>query len=121
MSRVLPLQVSFRDIPRSDELESFVGEQADHFLGHLDITSCQVLIEQPHKHSEHGRPWHVRVEIGAPRLDNLVVIHHQPAEANGEKLHAAIKDTLSVAKRRMTKLLDKRDGKVKRHRGAEAR
>ena len=117
MNTALPLQVSFRDIPRSAEIESFVAEQAAHYLGHLDLTSLEVVIEQPHKHQEHGRQYHVRIEMGSPRLDDKVVISRDPGgtQADHSKLHVTIKDAFATAKRRITRLLDKRSGHVKRH------
>jgi ribosome-associated translation inhibitor RaiA len=46
-----PLQITFRDIPRSDALETHIREKADkldEFYEH--IMGCHVVLEQPHGH-----------------------------------------------------------------------
>lgn len=62
----MPLQITFRDIERTEAIESYVRSRADK-LERLSsrIISCHVTIAAPHRHKRHGRLYGVRIEIGA--------------------------------------------------------
>jgi ribosomal subunit interface protein len=90
----LPLQVTFRDMPHSDALESYVRTKAgklDTF--HQQITSCRVALESPHRHQSHGRRYRVRIDVKVPGAE-LVVGHK-----NGEDAYAAVDDAFRDAER----------------------
>ena len=50
-----PLQITFRDIPRSEALEADIREKAaklDQF--YEKVMACRVVVESPHKHHHKG-------------------------------------------------------------------
>ena len=60
-------QITARDIPHSEALESHVRQKAEKleaFYPH--IMSCRVVIEVPHKHKHQGRAFDVRLDITVP-------------------------------------------------------
>ena len=60
-------QITARDIPHSEALESHVRQKAEKleaFYPH--IMSCRVVIEVPHKHKHQGRSFDVRLDITVP-------------------------------------------------------
>jgi len=64
---ILPVQVTFRNMPPSDAVAARVQEEAeklDEF--YRCITSCRVIVEIPHRHHTLGEQVHVRIELGVP-------------------------------------------------------
>jgi len=63
----LPLQISFRNMPHSDEIEDTIYEIAtvlEVFSKH--IMRCRVVVDVPHRHHEHGNLFQVRIDITVP-------------------------------------------------------
>ncbi|MFL6623044.1 MAG: HPF/RaiA family ribosome-associated protein [Sulfurifustaceae bacterium] len=111
----LPLQVVFRNMPRSDAIEARVRERAeklDRFAA--DIMSCRVVVEPPHKHHHKGNLYHVRVDIKA-RGAELVVARESDADHAHEDVYVAIRDAFDAAKRRLEDYVRRRRGEVKHH------
>ena len=80
---ILPVQITFRNMPRSEAVAAQVQEEAeklDEF--YRRITSCRVMIEAPHRHHKSGEQFHVRIELGVPRGE--IVVRHEPS------LHSAV-------------------------------
>ena len=64
---ILPVQITFRNMPPSDAVAARVQEEAeklDEF--YRRITSCRVIVEIPHRHHALGEQFHVRIELGVP-------------------------------------------------------
>lgn len=71
----IPLQITVRDIEHSAALETHIREKVkklEEFCDH--ITSCRVVIEEPHKHHHQGKQFNVRIDIGVP--GNEIVVSH---------------------------------------------
>ena len=74
---ILPVQITFRNMPPSDAVAARVQEEAeklDEF--YKRITSCRVIVEIPHRHHTLGEQFHVRIELGVPRGE--IVVRHEP-------------------------------------------
>ena len=73
-----PVQVTFRNIAHSEELDACVREQVrglETYTG--EILDCHVVIERPHQHHARGNRCHVRVDLttrGGP-----IVVSHEPS------------------------------------------
>ena len=91
-----PLQVTFRDIPHSDALETHVRDKAQK-LEQLfsDIISCRVVVEQPAKHHQQGKLFNVRIDLGVPGSE--IVVDKQP----NEDVYVALRDAFDAAKRQL--------------------
>ncbi|MBD3379853.1 MAG: hypothetical protein GF408_05255 [Candidatus Omnitrophica bacterium] len=60
----VPLELSFRDVPHSEEIKQMVREKAaklDEFCDHLN--SCRVAVEKTQKHQDTGNPYRVRLDM----------------------------------------------------------
>ena len=67
------LQITTRDVPHSEALESHVRQKAEKletFYPH--IMGCRVVIEIPHKHKHQGRMFNVRLDITVPGNELVV-------------------------------------------------
>lgn len=91
-----PLQITFRDIPHSDALDAHIRDRAqklDQVFG--DIISCRVVVEQPAKHQQQGKPFNIHIDLGVPGSE--IVVDRQ---AN-EDIYVALRDAFDAAKRQL--------------------
>ena len=116
---ILPVQITFRNMPPSEAVAARVQEEAeklDEF--YRRIRSCRVMIEAPHRHHKSGQQFHVRIELGVPRGE--IVVRHEPSlhsaaqrgdeeewekhlEANPQHkdIDVVIRDAFKAARRRL--------------------
>ncbi|MFO7552653.1 MAG: HPF/RaiA family ribosome-associated protein [Haliea sp.] len=110
-----PLQITFRDIPRSDAVETDIREHAaklDQFYDH--IMSCRVMVEAPHGHHHQGKLYHVRVDLTLPGHE--LIASRAPAEHHAhEDVYVAIRDAFAAAKRQLQDFKRRQEGQVKEH------
>lgn len=111
----IPLQITFRNLARSDLVEEYVHKRAESLEKYADqIVTCRVIIESPHRRHRQGQLFHVRVEAAVPGGD--VIIRRDPAEKHShEDVFVAIRDAFDAARRRLQDQVRKQRGDVKRH------
>ena len=64
-----PLEVSFRNMDRSDAVEARVREKTEKLEQFFDrITSCRVTIEAINRQHTKGNLYQVHIEIGVPGM-----------------------------------------------------
>ena len=106
----LPLQITSRNMSLSEAAEQTIREKAgklDQF--HDRITSCQVIVECPHRHNHQGVLYNVHVRISIPGKD--IVVKREP----DEDLYVAIRDAFDAARRQMQDQTHRQRGEVKAH------
>ena len=132
-----PLQIAFRNMPRSDAIEKNVREKAaklDSLFG--GITGCRVIVEAPHRHHYKGKAYVVRIDMTVPsgelvinrapkRLnaaktrqseDLELAEHHEPSKhAAHEDVYVAIRDAFNAAGRKLQDYARRRRGEKKIH------
>ena len=110
-----PLQITFRDIPRSENVETVVREKAEKLDQFFEkIMTCRVMIEAPHTHHHQGMLYHVRVDITVPGAE-LVASRSTDKNHAHEDVYVAIRDAFDAAKRQLQEYKRKLKGKVKTH------
>jgi ribosomal subunit interface protein len=91
-----PLQITFRDIPHSDALETHIREKAQkleqHFTG---LIGCRVVVEQPGKHHQQGNPFNIRIDLTVPGSE--IVVDKQ----ENEDVYVALRDAFDAATRQL--------------------
>ncbi|MDP1845872.1 MAG: ribosome-associated translation inhibitor RaiA [Candidatus Moranbacteria bacterium] len=91
-----PLQITFRDMERSDALETHIREKAEKLESFFDpIMSCRVVVEMPHQHKQQGKTFNVRIDIGVPGSEIVVNRDYH------EDVYVALRDAFDVAKRQL--------------------
>jgi len=91
------VQLTFRDIPPSPAVSAHVEKRAaklDTFFERM--VSCHVVLEAPHRHSKHGKKYHVRIDMHVPGKE-LVVSRN--LDDMKEDLYAAVDDAFADAER----------------------
>lgn len=113
---VIPLEVTFRNMARSDAIEAAVRERAaklDRF--HSRIMSCHVIVEELHRRSRTaGTVYHVRVDVTVPGRE--LVAHKEPAPQRfQEDVYIAIRDAFDQMGRELEDYARRQRGDVKSH------
>jgi ribosomal subunit interface protein len=111
----LPLQITFHGINHSNPIEEYVrarAEKLETFDGR--ITGCRVAIELPHRHSQHGEHFRVRVDITRPGTE--VVSERVPDQDRAyEDVYAAIDAAFDDAGRRLKDFVQRQRGQIREH------
>jgi ribosomal subunit interface protein len=111
----LPLEITFRNMERSEALENKVRERAeklDRFADH--IMSCRVVVEAPHKHHQKGNLYHVRIDITVPGKE--IVVSREPDQHHAhEDANVAVRDAFDAARRQLEDYVGHHRGNVKAH------
>lgn len=112
----IPLELSFRNVERTAELERIIQNKA----ARLDrvcptLTSCRIAVEKPQESQRSGNPFRVRIDMRVPPGHELVVKNKPRENPIHEGVHAVLNDTFNAAERRLRKLVDQMQGKVKSH------
>lgn len=104
------LQITARDIPHSDALESHIRQKAEKleaFYPH--IMGCRVVIEVPHKHKHQGRKFNIRLDLSVP--GNKLVVNREA----DEDVYVALRDAFDAAKRQLEDYNRRQRGDIKAH------
>lgn len=67
------LQITARDVPHSEALESHIRQKAEKLeTFYPNIMGCRVVVEVPHKHKHQGRMFNVCLDITVPGKELVV-------------------------------------------------
>lgn len=107
MERVL--QITFRNLDRSDALEADIRRHAGKLEQFYDrIVGCRVVIEALHKHHRHGNHYHVRVDVTVPGAE--LVASREPDEHHAyADAYVAIRDAFDSMRRQLEDHARRRD------------
>jgi len=112
----VPLEISYRDVQKTDAVEDLIYEEADKLERVCDyIMSCRVAVEQPHKHQRTGKHYRVRIDLTVPPNHELVVTRDSGDSEAVKPIHAVLRSTFNAARRKLEKLVDQQRGEVKSH------
>lgn len=118
MTMQTPLQLTFKHMEPSEDIEALVHERAARMEKFFDgITSCHVYVRAPHKSQRTGNLYEVSIEVRVPG-DELVVHHRKGDVAQHEHIKVAVRDAFSVMERQLRRFKQKLGGDVKVHEGA---
>lgn len=111
----IPLQITFRDVPRSEALEADIREKA----GKLDqfyekLMACRVVVERPHGHQHKGELFQVRIDLTVPGRE--LVVQRAPGQHHAhEDPYVAVRDAFDAARRQVQDFARRQRGDVKHH------
>jgi ribosomal subunit interface protein len=91
----IPLQITMREMDRSDALDAAIQDQVAKLERVRDrITRCRVTIEQVARHHQQGRHFAVKVDLRIP--DHEIV-----ASDDHEDVYVALRDAFESARRQL--------------------
>jgi ribosomal subunit interface protein len=106
----------FRNMEPSDAIKEKVAERVAALERHHDrITHLHTTIEAPHRNHHKGKIYHVKIAIGLPGRNDLVVSQEPEANHAHEDVYVAIRDAFDAARRQLKDISDVRNGKIKTH------
>ncbi len=110
---ILPLQITFHDVDKSEALEEKIREAAtklDQF--HESIMSCRVVVEAPHRRHRTGKLYHLRVDVSVPGKE--LVVDREPGDRDShEDVYVMVRDAFEAMERQLKDYDRKRHGEVK--------
>ena len=97
-----PLRDHVHQLPSSPALEADVRTRVDGLATLFDrIISCRVLIEAPHHHHHQGGLYRVRIEIGVPHREQIVIGRTTDEDGAHADPYIAVRDAFRAAKRQL--------------------
>ena len=111
----LPLQVTFRNIPPSEAIETHIKEKAAKLDRFYDrIMSCRVVVDRTQQRQRQGKLFGVRIDITVPRKELAVT------REENEDVYVAIRDAFDAVCRRLEEHGRRERGDVKIHEGSQS-
>lgn len=111
----LPLQVTFRNIPSSEAIETHIKEKAAKLDKFFDrIMSCRVVVDSTQRRQRQGKLFGVRIDITVPRKELAVT------REENEDVYIAIRDAFDAACRRLEEHGRRERGDTKSHEGPQS-
>ncbi|HET7512332.1 MAG TPA: HPF/RaiA family ribosome-associated protein [Chthoniobacterales bacterium] len=104
----LPVNISYRGVDKSDQLEELIRNKAarlDRFCDH--ISRCDVVVERPNHSQNFGNPFRVRIDLTVPPGHELVVDERQTEHEMHEPLSKVINDAFKSMERQLKTLVEK--------------
>ncbi len=111
----VPIQVTFRNMDRSDAVEARIQEKVDkleRYFGRL--ISCNVVVEASHRQHHKGNLYDVKIHLAVPGKD-LVVNRAGPKNHAHEDVYVAVRDAFDAASRQLEDHARVVRGEVKAH------
>lgn len=112
----VPIEISYREVNKTDELDNLIREKIDKLEKICDyMTSGRVAVEKPQQNLKAGNPYRVRLEFRIPP-QHQIIVKREPGE--GEKndpLEAVIRDAFEAARKQIKELVEKSRKDVKKH------
>lgn len=111
----LPLQITFRNLARSESIAAKVGERASKLERYFDrIIGCRVVVEAAHKHHLRGNHYHVRIDVTVP--EGELVANREPDEHHAyTDVYVAIRDAFDSIRRQLEDYAQRRRRQTKTH------
>ena len=112
----VPLEIAFKGIRNTDELDALIREEAAKLERVCDyISSCRVIVEMRQKHQTVGNPYRVRIDMTVPPGHELVV-KREPSQGDmHDPVEIVIKNVFDSAVRQLRKLVEQQRGDTKTH------
>ncbi|KAB2920340.1 MAG: ribosome-associated translation inhibitor RaiA [Hyphomicrobiaceae bacterium] len=113
-----PVEIHFHGIEKSDAVETRVREKVSKLAKHFDrMTSCRVVVEAPHRNPQRPKVYQIKIEIGVPGRQPIVVRHEREGSDAHEELGLALRDAFEAALRRVDDVSTKIGQRSKLERG----
>ena len=106
----LPVQITFRDIAKSEAVETAIREKAERLERFSErIMSCKVMVGMIQKHKHQGKLFNIRIDLTLPGAE--IVVNRDKAE----DIYVAIRDAFDAVKRKLEEQVRRIRGDVKLH------
>jgi cold shock CspA family protein/ribosome-associated translation inhibitor RaiA len=112
----VPLEITYRNVTKSDEIEEIIRDKAARLEEmHDSIISCRVSIEQPQEFQRTGNPYRIRITVRVPPNKELVVKRESGKGEMHTPLRGVINDAFQAMQRQVLKLKSRQEGSPQPH------
>ncbi len=112
----VPLEISYKGIPKTDEIETLIRNLAASLEDVCDyLISCRVTVEKPHVHQDRGNPYRVRILVRIPPSHELVVKRESTKGDLHQDLSTVITDAFDAMTRQLREEVEIQHDNVKAH------
>jgi ribosomal subunit interface protein len=95
------LQITYRGMSPSEALSEHIRGQAEKLEQfHDNILGCHVVVEEPHRHHQQGKHFHVRVDLHVPGKD-IVAGREHGERTSHEDAYQAVNDAFDATRRQL--------------------
>jgi ribosome-associated translation inhibitor RaiA len=113
-----PVEIHFHGIEKSEAIEERVREKVSKLEKRFSrMTHCRVVLEAPHRSPQKPKVFQIKIEIGLPRRQPIVVCHEREGSHANEELPLAIRDAFAAALRKVDDVGSKIGARPKLERG----
>jgi len=106
----IPIQITFRNMPHSDAIETKISQKAAKLDKYYDrIMSCRVVVEESQRRQHQGKLFSVKIDITVPGKEIAVT------REENEDPYVAVRDAFNTAARWLEEHARRKRGEVKTH------
>lgn len=111
----VPLEITYRDVEKTDALETLVHEKVAKLEQVCDrLNSCRVAIEKIHDRPSSGSPYRVRIDMTVPGQE--LVAESNPGEGvQYLEVQPVIRNAFDAARRQLKAISERQRNRVKTH------
>ncbi|MCF7916753.1 MAG: cold shock domain-containing protein [Candidatus Omnitrophica bacterium] len=111
-----PVEISFRKIARTPEIDALIQEGIGHLERICDyIIGCKIAIEKTQKYQDRGNPYRVRIDLTVPPKHEIVAKREPSRGDMHQPLPGVIHETFEAARGQLRELVQRQRRDVKRH------
>jgi cold shock CspA family protein/ribosome-associated translation inhibitor RaiA len=112
----IPLEISYLDINKTEELDQLIHEKATALEKVCDyITSCRATLENPLKAQNSGQPFRIRISVRVPPGHEIVAVEEPGPGDSHIQLASGIRNAFENIRRQLKKLTEKQRKDIKSH------
>ncbi|MBW1989321.1 MAG: HPF/RaiA family ribosome-associated protein [Deltaproteobacteria bacterium] len=112
----IPLEITFRNVEKTEYLENLIREKADKLDQRAEkLSRVRVKVEKPNEFLESGNPYRVVIEMRMPPERDMIVRREVGEGDMHDAVDVVIRDAFEAALRRLEKAARKVRGDVKTH------
>jgi cold shock CspA family protein/ribosome-associated translation inhibitor RaiA len=101
----IPLEISYRDVPKTEAVDNLIREKAKKLEQVCDhITGCRIAVERPHNNVKIGNEYRVRLDITVPPGHEIVVSKEPGKNDMHDSLTTVIRDAFDAASKQLQKI-----------------
>jgi len=118
----IPLEISFRDVPKTEAIENLIRDKVKKLEKICDhITGCRVAVERPHNYVKTGSQFRIRLNITVPPGHEVVISKEPGNNDMNDSLTTVIRNAFSAARKQLQKLTAIQRRETKTHPEQEVR
>ncbi|MBW4648168.1 MAG: cold shock domain-containing protein [Kastovskya adunca ATA6-11-RM4] len=112
----VPLEVSYRNVEKTNDLETLVREKVGKLEQVCDhISSCRVVVEKANERPKSGSPYRVSIDLTVPPSHELAAVENPGQGTQYVPLETVIRHAFDAARRQLVELSDRQNDAVKTH------